>query len=101
MPQARELLDSFILDDDKSFISAHIKVLREKATLLYTVPAGYDYRLDLVSNDLYGTPHLKWLLIYVNRICDVSVVVEGAVLSYCSYSDYASVLMRASEYRRG
>ena len=32
MPQTREKLGSFIPGADKSFISAHIKVLKEKAT---------------------------------------------------------------------
>ena len=36
----------------------------------WTVEAGYEYRMDLVSNKFYGTAKYDWILEQVNNIKD-------------------------------
>jgi hypothetical protein len=39
------------------------------------------YRPDIISNDIYGTPMLAWLVLQYNNIVDVNVELgRGAVL---------------------
>lgn len=51
-------LDSFIESmDDFKYTNA-------------TIPAGMEHRADLISNAVYGTPKLDWLILWFNGIKD-------------------------------
>jgi len=86
-------VENFILDPDKGFIGANIKSLKSEATNVYAVEAQYEYRLDLISNLLYNTVHMKWLLIYVNEIHSLEDIVAGKVLRYPDYDVYQNLLL--------
>lgn len=89
--------DKFIVDVSTSFIQANIKSLKDVSTFVYVIPPRAEYRLDIISNDIYGTTELKWLLMYVNGIIDVSVLTFGYKLSYPSIQDVVSVLFQTAD----
>lgn len=56
-------------------------VVPDNSDVLYNVPPGGAYRLDLVSNEQYGTPHLWWVIARVNNLIDPLVgVTSGAII---------------------
>lgn len=46
----------------------------------YTVPANRENRLDLIAQELLGSPDYKWVVAYFNEITDGFTVHEGATL---------------------
>ena len=48
-------------------------VIADPTDQLYTVPAGGVERLDLISNEFYGTTELWWVIAIVNNIQDALV----------------------------
>lgn len=53
-------------------------VVADDSDELWAMPSTGVYRLDLISNDFYGTPHLWWVIALVNDIIDPLVSVpEG------------------------
>lgn len=97
MADARFNLDKFIIGKDKSFIQAHIKQLKDKATKVYIVTPGTVGRLDLISYALYGTTELKWVLIYVNDIIDISVIKYGYKMKYVAMEEITKLLFETTE----
>jgi len=56
-------------------------VVPDNSDVLYNVPPGGTHRLDLISNEHYGTPHLWWVIARVNNLIDPLVgVVSGAII---------------------
>lgn len=56
-------------------------VVPDSSDTLYTVPPGGTHRLDRISNEHYGTPHLWWVIARVNNIVDpLFGVVSGQVI---------------------
>lgn len=47
----------------------------------YTVPHMYENRLDLISNDLLGSPTYSWVIAYINDITDGYSCYEGQTLA--------------------
>lgn len=45
-------------------------VVSDPTDVLYTVPNGGEGRLDLISQQFYGTPELWWVLALVNNLVD-------------------------------
>jgi nucleoid-associated protein YgaU len=45
-------------------------VVPDPTDVLYTVPIGGLYRMDLISQQFYGTPDLWWAIARVNGILD-------------------------------
>ena len=45
-------------------------VVPDETDMLYLVPSGGLYRLDLISAKFYGTPALWWVLARVNNVED-------------------------------
>lgn len=97
MADDRFNVDKFITDKDKSFISANIRDLKQRTTSVYTVPSKNVKRLDLISYDLYGTVNLKWILLYLNDIVDVSVLEFGYRLRYVKMQDLLKYLFETAE----
>lgn len=97
MADDRFNIDKFITDKDKAYIAANIKQLKERATSVYTIPSKNVRRLDLISYDLYGTVNLKWLLIYLNDIIDISVVEFGYRMRYVKIQDLLKYLFETAE----
>ncbi len=50
-------------------------VVPDSSDELWIMPSAGEYRLDLLSNDFYGTPHLWWVIASVNNILDPLVAV--------------------------
>ena len=98
MTDSRYNLDNFISDKDKSFISANLQSLKDSATNVFTVSPGLTYRLDLIADLLYGNVSLKWVLIYVNDIIDISVVEHGYVMHYPDLKVVLAALNTTSEF---
>ena len=46
----------------------------------YTVTVDRENRLDLISNDYFGTPTYAWVISYINGIPDAYTVHEGQML---------------------
>ena len=46
----------------------------------YTVPANLENRLDIISQELLGSPDYKWVIAYFNGIADGFTVREGTTL---------------------
>lgn len=97
MADSRFNLDKFIVGADKSFIQAHIKTLKEKATKTYIVQPANVGRLDLISYALYGTTELKWVLLYCNDIIDISVVKYGYKMKYVAMEEIMKLLFETTE----
>lgn len=56
-------------------------IVTDPSDILYTVPVGALYRLDLISQSFYGVPDLWWIIARVNGILDPLVgAAMGAVL---------------------
>lgn len=51
-------------------------VVLDPSDLTFTVPPGGVHRLDLISNQFYGTPQLWWVIAAVNNIVDPLYGVE-------------------------
>lgn len=45
-------------------------VVADPTDVLYTVPQAGEGRLDLISQQFYGTPELWWVLALVNNLID-------------------------------
>lgn len=45
-------------------------VVADPTDILYTVPQAGESRLDLISQQFYGTPELWWVLALVNNLID-------------------------------
>ena len=90
-------IENIILDKDKSFVEANIKNLKNLLYYSYIVGVSDARRLDLISERLYNTVDLKWLVLYLNEISDVSDVSEGRIIKYCSYRDYVSSMLEVME----
>lgn len=88
---------SFIVTPDKAFINANIKELRRISNNIHVIKPEQEFRLDLISFDLFDTVNLKWVLIYVNDIFDVSDVLSGRELKHPSFSEFLSFLLRTLE----
>ena len=99
MADSRYNIDNFIVALDKSFISANITRLKEVSTNVITVSPGLAHRLDLLSDLLYNTVALKWVLMYVNDVFDVSMVDFGFVLKYPSLRDILAVMNETGEFK--
>ena len=64
------------------------KFLVDRNLETYVVSSDRDGRLDLISNDFYGTVDLWWIIAIANSILDVmSEIVVGKRLSIPSLSD--------------
>jgi hypothetical protein len=83
---------------DKSFIQANIKKLKDLSYNVYIITPGYVRRLDLISYQLYNTVKLKWILIYVNDIVDLSVLEYGYKLKYPGMKDILKTLSETVDY---
>lgn len=90
-------LNGFILDKDKAFIEANIKGIREISNNIFEVTPANEYRLDLISFEIYNTVQLKWLLIYVNDIVDISELGTGKQLVFPLLRDVTTIALRQLE----
>lgn len=97
MADGRYGIGSFISYPDKSFIQANIKELKSQADLEYVIPPKNALRLDAISYELYGRVELKWLLIYINTIVDISQLKSGVRLKYISLDKFTGYLLRTLE----
>ena len=97
MAESRFNIGNFIKGVDKAFIQANIKKLKEVSTSVYIIPPMYTHRMDLLSNFLYRTTELKWLLLYVNDIVDISEVRIGYKLYYPEIQDILAVMNETKE----
>lgn len=71
------------LENDKRFISLETQNYYDFKDLdveYYIVPTDRENRLDLISNDFYGTPEFGWVLAYINGLNDAFTVYEGRML---------------------
>lgn len=90
-------VDNFIIGDDFAFIRANIKELIRVSNEIYVVKSETENRLDLISELLYGTPYLKWVLIYVNKIYDVMDISVGTRIYYPLYNEYKKLMYATLE----
>lgn len=90
-------IENLIVDVDKSFIAANIKELKELATYSYPIKSNEEYRMDLISYSIYNTVKLKWLLIYVNDMIDLSVLKADTIIKYVALEDFMSYLLKSME----
>jgi hypothetical protein len=63
---------------------------------LYVVPRKYEMRLDLISNELYGSPDFVEELMVINNIKNQFTIKEGDIINYINienlnliYSDWS------------
>lgn len=45
-------------------------VVQDPTDLIFTVPIGNVYRLDMISQNFYGVPDLWWVIARVNNVLD-------------------------------
>ena len=90
-------IDNFSLNPDKVLAQANIQALKDKATNTYMIPNNQEYRLDLISNSIYGRVEFKWILMYVNNIFSISQLKTNTILKYPKFSDISEVLLRTME----
>lgn len=68
-------------------VTDKVKFDKQDIALYYTVPPNFAGRIDLISNDLYGSPDLFWAICEANNINDLVGYPEaGEVLSIPSLS---------------
>jgi len=91
------VIDNFVVRLHGSFIDANIKHLRDVSYQTYVVSNSEAYRADLLSYAIYRTVQLKWLLLYVNSIIDISMLKEGFVLKYPAFSEVIAALTKTLE----
>lgn len=98
---SRYSVSNLIVDPDKAFIEANIKELKRLAKRSYTIPDEEQYRLDLISNSIYGVIDLKWFLLYVNDIIDISVLKSGVIIKYLPLEDVLTAILKSMEKVNG
>jgi len=47
-----------------------IRTLDESSFRVGTIPPGFEHRADKISNLFYETPHLDWLVCWINNVSD-------------------------------
>lgn len=97
MADKRYSIENLISYPDKSFIQANIKDLVSDNNADYVIPSQQEFRLDLISYKLYGLVELKWLLIYVNNIIDLSQLKAGEIIKYPTFDEYIQFLLKTFE----
>jgi hypothetical protein len=45
-------------------------VVPDASDVMYTVPQAGEHRMDLISQEFYGTPELWWVVALVNNVVD-------------------------------
>lgn len=58
------------IDGDLTFGLRRVTVLPANDDRMLDVVQAMESRLDLLSNDLYGTPHLWWAIAELNALVD-------------------------------
>lgn len=51
-------------------------IVQDATDMQYQVTQGFENRLDLISNNFYGTPNLWWVIAMVNDINDPMLGVD-------------------------
>ena len=92
-------LERFILDEDKSYVHLYLGDLKKTSSGRYIIPLSREYRLDLISYDIYGTVELKWVLMVINDIYSIGDLVYGLELKYPTVGSLINVLNVLNEYR--
>lgn len=95
-------LRRIVNEDDVSYIESPEKIIIKESTkdTFYSVGAGFENRLDLISYKFYNTPFLWWVIAEVNHLYNPMFVEVGTILRIPSLSDlYApdGVLSRLQE----
>lgn len=64
--------DAIIYSNGEELLESmdRIRVPRSTEDKFYTVEANHENRLDLISNEVYGTPRLWWVIAYASNIVD-------------------------------
>ena len=47
----------------------------------YTI-TRYEYRMDLIAEDIYGKSDYSWILMYINRITSLGELILGKQIEY-------------------
>jgi hypothetical protein len=98
MIDSRFDLNSFIVGLDKSFIQANMDKLKNTNNPPYIVPPSFAYRMDLISNAIYGTVSMKVFLMIVNDITDLSVVKYGFKMYYPTMKQIIAVMNETQDF---
>lgn len=94
-------ISNFIINPDQGFIAANIKDLIAACDKVVMVTPSTEYRPDLVSQNIYGTVELKWLLMYVNKLCGLVQFTSGLVLKYPPKTIIVEYMLRTQEEVNG
>jgi nucleoid-associated protein YgaU len=80
-------------ENGDSFIETPNKTVIKETTsdTFYKVDAGFENRLDLISNMFYGTPKLWWVIANVNNLYNPREVKSGIILRIPSRSNVLGV----------
>lgn len=75
-------LKRLVNEDGVSYIETPSKlVIRESSRdTMFTVEAGYENRIDLVSYKFYGTPYLWWAIALLNNLENPRILEVGVIL---------------------
>lgn len=75
-------LKRLVNEDGNYYIESPKKIsIRESSRdTMFTVEAGYENRLDLVSYKFYGTPYLWWAIAALNHIDNPRILEVGIIL---------------------
>ena len=75
-------LKRLVNEDNRVYTETPSKLhIRESSRdTMFTVEAGYENRLDLVSYRFYGTPYLWWAIAILNHIEDPRILEAGVIL---------------------
>ncbi len=75
-------LKGLVNEDGKTYIESPGKLVIKASTrdTMFTVEAGYENRIDLVSYKFYGTPYLWWAIALLNHIEDPRILEVGVIL---------------------
>jgi len=75
-------LKRLVNEDGRTYIETprRIKIKETSSDRLYTVPPGFENRIDLVSYKFYKTPYLWWAIASVNNIENPMILEPGVVL---------------------
>ena len=92
-------LENFILSKDKSFIHLYLGDLKNQSSGRYVIPYSKQYRLDLISYDIYSTVTLKWIILVINNIYEISELTFGKELIYPTIGQLMNVLNTLNEYK--
>ena len=89
--------DGDVFNSLDSFYVTNFPKLPYIGQYIITSEAG---RPDLLAYNLYGSTQYWWLLLWYNKILDITDLKAGTPINYPSYSDMEDLYVLASTYQK-